>query len=357
MRNISLVCLLLSALWWAEARPTTPILESANGVASGIADDGKQSKPSTAADIPADAAVLTIKGLCDGQSAEPAASANASCQTVITRVEFEKLVGVIQPDMTPTTKRQFATSYPRLLVMSHEAERQGLDKLEHFQQMLAYSRLQLLSQELVRSIRVQAAQVPEKDIEDYYRDHITSFERVTVERVYVPITKETANGGTANQSKPEDAAAIEQEKEATAKEAQRVRERAIAGEEFNKLQREVYDTAGVTAPIPTTKLTNWRRGSLPAPHLSVFDLKVGEVSQVISDPRGHWVYKLDSRETESLEEARKEIHNILFNQRGRDMMKKIEDSAIVDVNVPYFGTPEPPKPPDLTLAKPESDND
>jgi len=355
MRNQSLWCLLFGILWWAQATPAWLISPTVSAAGGSAASDnaGKQSKSPSAVEVPADAAVLTIRGLCAGQGTKPAGySSQASCQTVITRAEFEKLTGAIQPEMTPASKRQIANSYPRLLVMAHEAEQRGLDKQEHFRQMIAYSRLQILSQDLVHDLEKQAAQVPDKEIEDYYHEHLTTFERATLERLLVPNKREaeapaggaSAAGSEANNNKPGAAAGLDIESgDAMAKEADRLRVRAVAGEDFAKLQRAAYDAAGVSAPIPTTLLVKWRHAALPTAHLSVFDLKPGEVSAVFSDPRGHFIYKLDSKEMESLEEARPEIHNILQKQRMRELMKKVEDSAAAEVNQDYFGSLASPK--------------
>jgi parvulin-like peptidyl-prolyl isomerase len=286
-------------------------------------------------------------------------SANAPCHTVITRAEFEKLSVAIQPNMPPTTKHQLATTYPRLLVMSHEAEQRGLDKQDHFQEMITFARLQILAQELVRNIQERAAQVPDKDIDVYYRDHLTSFEKATLERILVPVKRQTeATGGSTHiKDNPTVAARIEQEKEAAmAKEAERLRERAVAGEDFAKLQRAAYDAAGVTSAPPSPRFTNWRRASLPAAHLSAFDLKVGEVSAVISDRTGHYIYKLDSKEMEPREDARAEIQSILEKQRTREMMKEVQESITTEVNQAYFGTPATPNSPDTSLVKPDSDD-
>jgi hypothetical protein len=268
--------------------------------------------------------------------------------------------------MPPTTKRQLAGSYPRLLIMAHEAELRGLDKQEHFQEMLAYGRLQLLTQELVRDLEDRAGQLPDKDIEDYYHAHATAFEKATVERILVPNRKflhPTAVGAASN-GKPADAASAEagsekeDENQDAMREAEQLRDRAIAGEDFPKLQRAAYDVAGVESPIPTTKLVNWRRGSLPVAHLVAFDLKVGEISKIISDSTGHYIYKLDSKEMESLAEATPEIHSVLQKQRMRDMMKKVQDSATTNVNQAYFGAAITPKAPgNATPANPDSDQD
>jgi parvulin-like peptidyl-prolyl isomerase len=46
---------------------------------------------------------------------------------------------------------------------------------------------------------------------------------------------------------------------------------------------------------------------LPASQVSVMDLKPGEVSAVLSDPNGYYIYKLRSKDMLSLNQARDEI--------------------------------------------------
>lgn len=349
MRRMLVVSVLLGSLSWAQSNAASPVASSASG--------------SPAAAVAPGAAVITIKGLCARPGSD---AAKNSCHTVITREEFEKLSGAIQPDMPATTKRLFGSNYPRLLVMSHEAEQRGLDKQEHFQELMTFERLQVLSQELMRDMQQRAAQVPEKDVEAYYRDHAASFERATFERILVPVVGKipAAGGGSSSGStRPgskdalQDAPLTEQNKEAMAKEADELHARAVAGEDFVKLQKEAYVAAGVTSPPLSPKLNNWRRGSLPKAHLAVFDLKVGEISPVISDATGHYIYKLDSKEMESLEEATAEIHNMLEKQRMQDMMKKVQESATTEMNQDYFGTAAAPKSPDPASVKPDSDDD
>src|ERR1700693_94084 len=181
MRMLSVVCVvLLASLAWSQqnsgaAAPQPPASRG---------DDDKETMPDSAAAVAPDAAVLTIQGFCPG-AAPKREGAEAPCQTVVSRAQFERLATAIHANV-PTQKRQLATSYPRLLAMAREAEERGLDKQTHFQEMIAFARLQILSQELVHSIQDEAAQVPAKDLEDYYHDNAASFERADLERVTVP---------------------------------------------------------------------------------------------------------------------------------------------------------------------------
>jgi hypothetical protein len=68
----------------------------------------------------------------------------------------------------------------------------------------------------------------------------------------------------------------------------------------------------------------------------IMDLKPGEVSQVISDPNsGHYVYKMISKETLTLDSMKPEIQKIIAGQRYRDSMQSFQGD--VDLNEAYFG--------------------
>src|SRR5205807_5625870 len=84
-----------------------------------------------------------------------------------------------------------------------------------------------------------------------------------------------------------------------------------------------------------------RRTGLPPGHSGVFDLKEGEVSQVISDSGGHYVYKVKSRAQIPLEQVKDEIHTALQNQRMKDAMEKYQSSFKVETNEAYFGPSAP----------------
>ena len=101
--------------------------------------------------------------------------------------------------------------------------------------------------------------------------------------------------------------------EAMKKVAADLRDRAAKGEDPDKLQKEAYAAAGLPGNAPNTKMEKVRRTTLPANHQSVMDLKPGEVSEVISDPNsGHYIYKMVSKETLSLDAVKPEIQQTHF---------------------------------------------
>src|SRR3954462_3480838 len=162
MRFTWFLCLLLASMAFAQNAPSKPAASTKpSGAPAQKApmpddddDEGQAAKSgaAAAAAVPADAPVITIKGVCSDKSSDA-----ANCQTVMTRAQFEKLADAIQPNMPPQVKRQLANAYPRLLVMAQEAEKRGLDKQPRFEETLKFARLQILSQELNRSLQAQAA--------------------------------------------------------------------------------------------------------------------------------------------------------------------------------------------------------
>jgi len=328
MRGFWLVGVLVAAMTWAQMKSATPAATSNVPSASSKAEDSGQASPATS--VAPDTPVLTIKGLCTESASNSAThSPNPGCQTVITRAQFERLVEVMHAEKDSQTKLQLSTAYPQLLVMAREAERRGVDKEPRFQERLRFARVQILSQELTRKLREETAQVPEKDIADYYRTNSSDFEEVSLERIVVPNrAQKEAPGAEAAGKSPEDAMTAE---------AGLLRTRAAQGESFTKLQKEAYDFAGVSGDSePNPKMDKMRRRGLPLTHAAVFDLKPGQVSPVISDATGHFIYKLDSREITPLDSVKQEISIVLRRQQMQNVIQAIQKPFTTDVNQTYF---------------------
>jgi hypothetical protein len=134
----------------------------------------------------------------------------------------------------------------------------------------------------------------------------------------------------------EDKAKADQAEQEMTKLAESLRARAAAGEDFVKLQKEAFEAAGMKIEAPTVNLPSVRRTGLQAGHAAVFDLKPGEVSQVINDAGGHYIYKVNSKDEMTLEQATNEIRGKLQNDRTRKMMDDLNSSFKVETNDQYF---------------------
>src|ERR1700686_3053952 len=368
MRFQCLVCLLLAGLAYGQAaQPATP--PAATPPAAGSKAEQSASAPADKAPevkVGRDDTVITLKGFC-----ADAKQQGDACKTVISRAQFEKLAESLQPGMSPAIRRQLATAYSRMLRMSTAAEKRGLDKQPKFDEMIYFARMQILSQELSRALQEDAGKVSDSDIEDYYKKNEPSYEQATFARIFVPRAKQIVNpvvkpktdtkagtkarakaSATATTYQPPTEAQKKASEEAMTKLAAGLRARAAKGEDPDKLQKEAYAAAGLPGNAPSTKMEKVRLTTLPANHQAVMDLKPGDVSEVISDPNsGHYIYKLVSKETLSVDTVKTEIRSTISSQRYRDSMQGFQGN--VELNDAYFGpTRNPAMPPLPRGAKP-----
>lgn len=372
-----LMCLLLATMAWGQAATSAP--PPAQTPPPGpMQPQTPSAAQDTSASVPSTAAVLTIDGVCapqpkttaakgtvakSGATAKTSAASSAAsdkstaattapadCKTVITKAEFEKLAAALSPNVTPQLRNQLAGAMPRLLAMSTEAKTEGIDKTDQFKEALKFVQMQVLANELQRKIQTEAGNIFDADIQKYYDDHKADFEQYNVDRLFVPRMKQgepDLKDETAKNQKPSEEekkaqeaaekAKAEASEHAMTKLAEDLRTRAAAGEDFMKLQKEAFEAAGMKIESPTVNLPSVRRTGLPPAHAVVFDLKPGEVSQVINDNGGHYIYKLVSKTAIPLEQANTEIHGKLQNDRMREQMEKLNNSFKVERNEAYFG--------------------
>ena len=353
MRFQYLVCLLLAGLAYGQAAPSATPPAATPSASTDKAPEIK---------VGPDDAVITLKGFC-----ADATQQGEACKTVISRAQFEKLAEALQPGMSPAIRRQLATAYSRILRMSTVAEKRGLDKQPKFEEKMNFARMQVLSGELSSALQEDAGKVTDGDIDDYYKKNEASYEQATFARIFVPRAKQIVNpvvrpkagtnvgakaSATASTNRLPTEAQKKASEEAMTKLAAGLRARAAKGEDPDTLQKEAYVAAGLPGNAPSTKVEKVRRTTLPANHQAVMDLKPGEVSEVISDPNsGHYIYKLVSKETLSVDTVKPEIRSTISSQRYRDSMQNFQGN--VDLNDAYFGpTRNPAMPPLPRGAKP-----
>jgi hypothetical protein len=304
----------------AKAQTSTPPAEAA--APTGFATD--------TAKVPMDQPVITLKGVC-----QPKAGATmppAGCVSSMTREQFEKMTKALQqpdkPPMPAEMMRKFASQYAKLLVFADNARELGLENDPRVQEILQFAKNQILTDALNQHIVHEYAQIPDQQIEDYYKQNPKKYVEGTLQRVMVP--RIVPNG---EKPKPSD----EEEKAY----ANKIRERWVGGEDPVKLEKETMEHAGLTSPPPDVNLGARRPGTLPETQESVFELKAGEVSQVFSDPGSLYIYKLVSIRQVPLSDVKTSISSTLQRQMITDKIQQIQSSATIDLNQAYFGPDEP----------------
>jgi hypothetical protein len=198
--------------------------------------------------------------------------------------------------------------------MGREAEELKLDEDAGFQEMLRFSRLQLLERQLVRYLEKESSAISQAEIEEYYRRNPGRFEEGSLHKIYIP----------------------KQGKWSTLEAADTIRQRAAKGEDFDALQREVWTSQGRLAGTPLTHTGALRRSTLPASQQSAFDLQPGEVSKPIEEPDGYSIFGMESKRVLPLSAVAGEIRTTLSGERLQARIREIR-SVTVSVNEEYFG--------------------
>jgi hypothetical protein len=258
--------------------------------------------------------VLILHALCP-EPTSGARTSKRSCETVITRADFDNLIAALDANMPESNRLVLATEYTKLVVLSHEAERLKLDQEPAFKRLMEFTRLQLLERQLVRALEAEASSVSTAEVAQYYREHSSSFEEGSFLRLYIP--KE------GKWSVPE--------------QAQTIQQRAAAAENFDKLQQEIWAAQGRPSGAPSTQMGTVRRSNLSEGLQKIFDLKPGEVSALIADTGGYYVYRMESKRVIPLESATSEIRTLMGNLRLQDRISKLRSAVMVSVNEDYFG--------------------
>jgi hypothetical protein len=343
MARYGFVCLLLPLLAWGQASNSAPPAQKQASQSNTATQQPRtESQESSAPTVSPDTPVITIAGLCDPSVKKTPA---LECRTQVTRAEFEKVVEAVQPNMPARARRQFANRYASILAMSIKAKEMGLDKGSDYEERMKLARMQVLASALNKQIQEKASEISDKEIDDYYKTNLDKFEQAELMRIYVPKTQQTsAEQDKKTPSEAEQKKRAEEGEKTMKAEADKLRARAAAGENFDKLQAEAFQVAGIKSTAPKTDMGNLRRNVLPPSQASAMDLKAGEVSPVISDQSGFFIYKLVSKGTMPLDQAREEIKGTLRSQRLQEEMKSVQESATPTLDEAYFGPEAPPRP-------------
>lgn len=310
----------------ASARPEAPTPD-------GSAVTGASSKP-----VAPGAPVITVDGVCRTPSAK-----GSECKTVITRGEFERLITVLsrprngqaQKSIPPEAKRELAIQYSRLMLFADLAEKEGLQNTPEGRELIHFLRLQAMTEELARSLQQKAAPTPE-EVRRYYDHNPERYTQWELQRIVVPRSANSEN---------------QPNKEELKKLAEDLRQRASQGSDFEVLQKEAYEKTGMEHE-PGVKLVLVPGTSLPEAHSAVYRLKPGELSSIIEDPAGFYIYKLDASTLTPFDRNKAEIQELLAGQKAQETIRQLVESNKVHLNSNYFEPAYPKVEPKTTSVLP-----
>jgi parvulin-like peptidyl-prolyl isomerase len=318
--------------------------------------------PPSAASLPGNSSVINIDGLCSGMHqtsafhdsvpaqtnsagvGESRPSIAAGCKSVVTKADFQKLVDAINPEMSMPAKRQLAESYPHYLLFAEKARRLGLDQDASFAEAVRFASIQILTERLNLYFELQARNISQADVDNYYKENAIKFERAQFQRIFVP-----KQVGQSHASGPVQPTTTDS---AMRKLAESIRARGATGEDFQQLQREAFNAAGIASDSPNVNTGRIAPNTIPLDQQAIFTLDVGQVSAVIHEASGYYIYKLISKEMIPLSQADRQIRKAITSQRLQDSLALLNKSMKSELNPLYFGAVVRPSPPETVIAAP-----
>jgi hypothetical protein len=262
---------------------------------------------------------------------------------VLTRAQFEALVSSInvtnQPYQPPAL-RGFATDYATLLALAKAGQKEGVDKGPRFQELMTIARTRALAESYRRFLQEKYGNPSSEEIEQYYKQNVSKFEQMRIERIQIP----KVHPKRPQERRPE----FEKKARQLAGE---IRERAARGEDITSLQVEVYNTLGLNFQPPQTEMTTDPKPTFPVNVAQDIDaLKPGEVTKVELEPSGFNIYKMRSRNTLPLEQAKAAIVREISRKNIDAALKSATSGVSSELNEQYFN-PRSPMPPSRIPAR------
>lgn len=284
--------------------------------------------------VPPDAVVIEIHGLCAPVDAESAPTKSDSCTTKMTKEQFNAMlsgIGITNQVSSVAAMRSLAESWVQLMAMAAAAQQSGVDKDPRFAELMKIVRVRTLAEAYRHSLEQKFGNPPQEKIEAYYNENKGKFEEIRLDRIFIP----KVNPRLLPAQQPE-------YNKKAAKVAADIRERAVNGEDMTKLQNEASKTLNLVAPA-TVDIGVHRRGTMsPAVEKDVFALKGGEVTKVELELSGYNIYKLRSRDTVPLEQAKNEIIRELHRKDMETAMKAVNENVHAELNDQFFKPQLPP---------------
>jgi PPIC-type PPIASE domain len=271
-------------------------------------------------------AAITIHGLCSGPQSVKI-KADPACSTVVTKQQFEVVVNALNaigPPLLAAQRRAVAEGYATTLLNYEAARKAGVERDPRYAEVMRLARMRAMADMYNAQMQEKSRKVTPEAIEAYYKENIAKFEELTLQRVTLP------RYNSANLKDEEFAGKA-------SKIAQGIHDRAVNGEDLDKLQKEVFEELGVKNP-PSTKMGPVRRGMYAADQeKQIFALQPGELTAVIEQPSALIIFKLEARATASLEKSKDEISRILTKQNLEKQEQVKNNSYQIDYNEEYTG--------------------
>ena len=253
----------------------------------------------------------------------------------LTASEFEAVLASLPPQYQALGKKGFANEYASLLTLVMEAEKQQLDQTDQFRRMMEFNRQVLLAQLIMSKLAEQYGTVGPEEVNYFYQTHQQDFEQAKVTGIYIPFGVPAARSSSAART----ASAMPQLTEQQAmNKALQLRARIQSGQNMQEM-------AKIESQHPTASKggdfgyigRNAQGGPLPQNLVTaIFALQPSRVSAPLKDRSGFFIFKMEDKRVQPLEEIRETISAILGREKLGRHVEVLKEGYPITLNPAYF---------------------
>lgn len=221
--------------------------------------------------------------------------------------------------------------YGEFKVVADIARREKVDQEDATKLQMLIDRSQILRNAYLSDLEKSDKLVSDAEIEQYYNDHKDEFEEVRVRHILI---------GTQAAPGAEPSKVLS--KEEARKKAQAVLERARKGEDFVKLVAENSDDPGSKSKGGEYEFAR-KSGMVQAFEDASFNLKPGEISDLVETEFGFHIIKLEERRAGQAtdQKTRQKIIDKMKQEKIEARVNEIAQASSVEVPEDFDATPKP----------------
>ncbi len=261
-------------------------------------------------------------------SSQPAPLPNLPDDTVVavfddgasfTFGEFKKVYAALGADaqkMALMDRRAFLQQWAFMRKLAKMAETDGLDKESPTKEVLEYNRNFVLMNARLNK-QLVLTEVQPNEIVNYYNDHKEDYKQVHLRAIYIAFGKKL------------------NEEQAKTK-AEKLLAQIRGGADFTKLVKENSDDETSRAKDGDF-LTLHPGDNVPdALRTSVFQLKQGEVSDVVRQAGGFYIFRADEVSYRPLSQVREAIFSAIKEQHYKEWLDQTNKGLKIEFTSPSF---------------------
>jgi hypothetical protein len=261
--------------------------------------------------------------------------------TVVLKVGDEKITAADMQtfikSLPPQIQRMVATQVPRgvgekyamTLALSQKAVSDHLDQDTEIIQRLKFQKQEILARAEFKKLTDDIKITPE-DISAYFNAHKTDFERVEVRQISVHKKPADAKPGVPGLSEAEARARTEEVRT------------ALAGGADPARLAATYNTPPGVVNIEVTPRTVSRDTQQGDREKDIFDLKDGEVSEIMENPQSFYFTQVVKHQDAQLADATKKIESMLRKEKLDAAIDSLKSASNIWLDPDYFAAPAAP---------------